>query len=100
LKNSSNRSSNGVPWGSCGRVRLRASTVVVAEMLTTAPVTSSARSAKDSGAERAWTAAGIAVTASAKAAAKVVAIRRGAMARLGAVTDGSMVVLMRERDSS
>src|SRR5687768_583120 len=58
LKNSSKRSSKGVPGGNCGRVRLRASTVVDAEMLTTAPVTSSARSAKDSGAERAWAAIG------------------------------------------
>ena len=49
LKNSSNRSSKGVPGGSCGRVRPRVSTVVEAEMLTTAPTTCSVRSARESG---------------------------------------------------
>src|SRR5829696_668153 len=50
LKNSSNRSSKGVPGGSCGMVRPRVSTVVEAEMLTTAPTTCSVRSANESGA--------------------------------------------------
>ncbi len=50
LKNSSNRSSNGVPGGTCGPARpARASTVVDAEMFTTASVTCSARSAREAG---------------------------------------------------
>src|SRR5829696_285629 len=63
LKNSSNRSSNGVPGGSCGSARPRASTVVEAEMLTTAGMISSARSAKDSGAARAQASTGRSVAA-------------------------------------
>ena len=64
LKNSSKRSSKGVPCGSCGMVRpprLLASTVVEAEMFTTASVTLSARSASDSG-PRAKAGSGRAVT--------------------------------------
>jgi hypothetical protein len=52
------------------------STVVEAEILTTAPVTSSARSAKDSGAERAWTGIGSVVATSARTAKQDAASRR------------------------
>ena len=53
-----------------------ASTVVEAEMLTTAPVTSSARSAKDSGAERAKAGSGTAGATMAKTAKQDAASRR------------------------
>ena len=49
LKNSSKKSSNGEPGGSCGIALLRMSTVCLVEMLTTASITVSATSEMFSG---------------------------------------------------